>query len=327
MAILVDEKTRILIQGITGRESVSLVRAGLDYGAQIVAGVTPGKKGMNVHGVPVYDSVRQALAETPVDASVISVPAAFVRDAAFEAIDAGIGLVVIMTERVPRLDVAQILEFARLRGTRVIGPNTMGLISPECTKVGSVGGPAADARRSYTPGPVGIISRSGGMTTEFASLLTQEGIGQSTCISMGGDPIIGSTFAELFPLFEADPETKVVVMYCEPGGTMELELASYLKRARPKTWAVAFIAGRFMDQMPGVRFGHAGTIVQGTSDTAAEKGRILQEAGVLVAEEISEIPDLVRRALAEADSTAARSGRVEVCAEEGLRERVTRSQE
>lgn len=297
MSILIDQQTRILVQGITGREAISIVHGSLEYGARIVSGVTPGKQGQEIHGVPVFDSVQEALAYSPVDAALISVPGAFARDAAMEAIEARIPLIVITTERIPRLDVAQFLEYAREYNVRVIGPNTMGLISPEKSKLGSVGGPAVDTRRSYTDGPVGIISRSGGMTTEIASLLSLHGIGQSTCISMGGDPLIGSTFAELYPLFDTDPQTEVVVIYGEPGGTMEWELAQYLQTHTHTTPVVAFVAGRFMDDMKGVRFGHAGTIVQSAGDSAFEKSRVLAAAGVLVAEELSQIQALVKQAL------------------------------
>jgi succinyl-CoA synthetase alpha subunit len=300
MAVLINADTRILVQGITGREAVAVTRAGLDYGARVVAGVTPGKGGQEVHGVPVFDSVRQAIERVgPVDVALVSVPPAAARDAVFEAAGGGIPLVVVSTERVPRHDVAQLLAYAAARGCRVIGPNTMGLIVPGKTKIGSVGGPAEDTRRAYVPGPVGIMSRSGGMTTEIASLLTLNGLGQSTCISIGGDPLIGSTFADLYPLFDEDPDTGVVVMYTEPGGTMEADLAAYIAQKAPVTHGVVFVSGRFMDEMPGVRFGHAGTIVQGKADSAAEKTRLLREAGFYVADTLQDIPGLVRRALAE----------------------------
>ncbi|HLE80664.1 MAG TPA: succinate--CoA ligase subunit alpha, partial [Dehalococcoidia bacterium] len=205
--------------------------------------------------------------------------------------------VLIVTERLPRRDVAQILEFARMKGTRVIGPNSMGLISPGKTKLGSVGGPPEDTNKSFVPGPVGIMSRSGGMTTEIASTLTAAGLGQSTAISIGGDPIIGNTYADFMPLFEADPETRAIVVYSEPGGTMEAQLASYLQEKKSRLPVVAFMAGRFMDAMPGMRFGHAGTIVEGKADTAAEKIRRMREVGIAVAEEVSQIPTLVRERL------------------------------
>jgi succinyl-CoA synthetase alpha subunit len=297
LSILADRDTRVIVQGITGREAVSFTRDMLDYGSKVVGGVTPGRGGRDVVGVPVYDSVRQITAKERVDASVLAVPAPFVRDAAFEAIEAGVPLLVIVTERVPRRDVVQVLELARLRGSRVIGPNTMGIISPGKTKVGSIGGPAEDTRKSFVPGPVGIMSRSGGMTTELANLLTQNGLGQSTAISMGGDPIIGSTFAELLPLWQEDAETKALVVFCEPGGPLEAALAERVHQDGNPLPIIAFIAGHFTAEMPGVRFGHAGSIVEGKADTAEEKARVLREAGIVVAGDFSQIPDLVERAL------------------------------
>ena len=294
-----DQGTRVIVQGITGREAVSFTRDMLDYGAKVVGGVTPGRGGRDVLGVPVYDSVRQITEKEHVDASVLAVPAPFARDAAFEAIEAGVPLLVIVTERVPRRDVVQVLELARLRGSRVIGPNTMGIISPGKTKVGSIGGPAEDTRKSFLPGPVGVMSRSGGMTTELSNLLTQSGLGQSTAISMGGDPIVGSTFAELLPLWEEDPETRALVLFCEPGGPLEAALAEEVRREGNPLPIIAFIAGHFTAEMPGVRFGHAGSIVEGKADTAEEKARIMREAGIVVADDFSQIPALVKRALGE----------------------------
>ncbi len=294
MSILVDENTRIIIQGITGREAVAITQDSLGYGAKIVGGVTPGRKGRSVHGVPVYDCVREITAQEQVDASIVVVPAPFVRDAAFEAMENGIGLLVIVTERVPRKEVVQILEYARMRGRRIIGPNTLGIISPEKTKAGNVGGPPEDVRKAYMRGPVGIMSRSGGMTTEIANLLTQNGLGQSTAISIGGDPIVGSTLLELLPLFEADVETKALVIFCEPGGGMEAALARHVKEKGTRLPIVAFIAGRFADAMPGMRFGHAGSIVEGKRDTTAEKIRLFNEAGIAVVEEFSQIPALIK---------------------------------
>lgn len=300
MSILINKDTAFIIQGITGREAVNMTRECLDYGAKIVGGVTPGRGGRDVYGVPVYDTVREITERTRVDASVITVPAAFARDAAFEAIDAGIGLLVIVTERIPRAEVAQIVEFAGMRGARVIGPNCLGILSPGEAKVGGLGGRAEDARKAYMAGPVGVMSRSGGMTTEICNTLTAAGLGQSTAISIGGDAIIGSTYAELMPLFEADPQTKAIVIYSEPGGPMEAQLAAYIRERRPRLPVVAFMAGRFMDEMPGMRFGHAGTIVEGRQDSAAEKIRRMEEAGISVAEEISQIPALVRQRMQEA---------------------------
>ena len=300
MSILVDERTTFMIQGITGREAVNMTRECLDYGSKVVAGVTPGRGGRDVYGVPVYDTVREAVEKHDVYGSVLTVPPAFLRDAAFEAIENGIKLLVIVTERIPRLEVAQIIELAAMRGARVIGPNCLGLISPGKAKMGGIGGPAADTRKAYQPGPVGVMSRSGGMTTEIANALTAAGLGESTAVSIGGDAIIGSSYAELMPLFEADAETKAIVIYSEPGGPMEAQLAEYVREHPPaadRLPIVAFMAGRFMDAMPGMRFGHAGTIVEGRQDTAAEKVRRLHETGIAVAEEIEQIPALVKERL------------------------------
>jgi succinyl-CoA synthetase alpha subunit len=305
MSILIDADTTFIVQGITGREAVNLTRECLDYGegARIVGGVTPGRLGREVHGVPVFDTVAQAVEHHggPVDGSVVTVPPAFTKDAVFEAIENGVKLVVIVTERIPRGDIAQMVELAAARGARIIGPNCLGIIVPGVIKMGGIGGPAKDAAKAYSPGPVGVISRSGGMTTEMSSTLTAAGLGQSTAVSIGGDAIIGSTYAELMPLFEADEQTEAIVIYTEPGGRMEAELARHVTELSERPMPiVAFMAGRFMDEMPGMTFGHAGTIVEGKEDTATEKIARLGAAGITVAEEISEIPDLVKQRLAAA---------------------------
>ena len=260
MSILIDETTTFIVQGITGREAVNLTRECLDYGkgAQVVGGVTPGRKGRDVHGVPVFDTVDQAVAHhgRPIDGSVVTVPPAFTKDAVFEAIENGIG------------------------------------------------GPAKDAAKSYTPGPIGVVSRSGGMTTEMSSTLSAAGLGQSTAVSIGGDAIIGSTYAELMPLFEADEETEGIVIYTEPGGRMEAELARWVSENDSRLPIVAFMAGRFMDEMPGMSFGHAGTIVEGKEDTAGEKIARLADAGITVAEEISQIPEIMKAKLKERSAAA-----------------------
>jgi succinyl-CoA synthetase alpha subunit len=302
MSILIDARTTFIVQGITGREAVNLTRECLDYGAgaKIVGGVTPGRKGRDVHGVPVFDTVAQAVEHHggPIDGSVVTVPPAFTKDAVFEAIENGVKLIVIVTERIPRGDVAQMVELAGSRGARIIGPNCLGIIVPDVIKMGGIGGPARDAAKAYSSGPVGVISRSGGMTTEMSSTLTAAGLGQSTAVSIGGDAIIGSTYAELMPLFEADEQTEAIVIYTEPGGRMEAELARWVTDNNSRLPIVAFMAGRFMDEMPGMSFGHAGTIVEGKEDTAAEKIARLASAGIVVAEEIAEIPDLVKARIA-----------------------------
>jgi succinyl-CoA synthetase alpha subunit len=301
MSILLTQDTTFIVQGITGREAVNLTRECLDYGkgAKIVGGVTPGRKGREVHGVPVFDTVEQAVENHGgrIDGSVVTVPPAFAKDAVMEALEHGIKLVVIVTERIPRRDVAEMVEKAGYVGARIIGPNCLGIIVPDVIKMGGIGGPAKDAAKAYTPGPVGVISRSGGMTTEMSSTLTASGLGQSTAVSIGGDAIIGSTYAELMPLFEADAETEAIVIYTEPGGRMEAQLAEWVTANESRLQIVAFMAGKFMDEMPGMSFGHAGTIVEGKADTAAEKIARLEEAGIRVAEEIAEIPDLVKERL------------------------------
>lgn len=299
MSILITKDTTFIIQGITGREAVNLTRENLAYGAKIVGGVTPGRAGRDIYGVPVYDTVREIVRRHgQPDGSIVSVPPRFTRDAAFEALENGIQLVVVVTENVPRREVAQMVELAALRGARIIGPNCLGMISPGEAKMGGVGGPAANTRQAYAKGPIGIMSRSGGMTTEIASTLTAAGLGQSTCVSIGGDAIVGTTYAELMPLYEADPETLAIAIYSEPGGRMEAELAEWVVSNNSRLPIVAFMAGRFMDEMKGMRFGHAGTIVEGKEDTTAEKIARMEAAGISVAERIEEIPGLIRKRLA-----------------------------
>ena len=301
MSILLDRDTTFIVQGITGREAVNLTRECLDYGSKVVGGVTPGRKGREVHGVPVFDTVAQAVSHHggPIDGSVVTVPPAFTKDAVFEAILNGIKLIVIVTERIPRRDVAQMVELANMEGARIIGPNCLGLIVPEVCKMGGIGGPAKDAAKAYAPGPVGVMSRSGGMTTEISSSLTQAGLGVSTAVSIGGDAIIGSTYAELMPYFEADEQTQAIVIYTEPGGRMEAQLSEWVAEHNSRLPIIAFMAGKFMDdeEMKGMSFGHAGTIVEGKEDTATEKITRLEAAGIRVVERIDEIPDAVKQKL------------------------------
>ena len=298
MSILLSKDTTFIVQGITGREAVNLTRECLDYGSKVVGGVTPGRKGREVHGVPVFDTVAQAVEHHggPIDGAVVTVPPAFTKDAVLEAIENGIKLIVVVTERIPRGDVAQMVELANLRGARIIGPNCLGLIVPEVCKMGGIGGPAKDAAKAYAPGPVGVMSRSGGMTTEISSSLTQAGLGVSTAVSIGGDAIIGSTYAELMPYFEADAQTEAIVIYTEPGGRMEAQLAAWVKENDSRLPIVAFMAGKFMDdeEIKGMSFGHAGTIVEGKEDTATEKIARLEAAGIRVVERIDQIPDAVK---------------------------------
>ena len=302
MPVLLNENFTFIVQGITGREAVNLTRECLDFGSKIVGGVTPGRKGREVHGVPVFDTVEQAVEHhgKPIDGAVATVPPAFTKDAVFEAIENGIKLIVVVTERIPRRDVAEMVELANERGARIIGPNCLGLIAPGVAKMGGIGGPAKDAAKAYNPGPVGVMSRSGGMTTEISSTLTAAGLGVSTAISIGGDAIIGSTYAELMPLFEADPQTEAIVIYTEPGGRMEAELVDWREQAGSK------IADRRLHGRPvHGRRGDAGHELRArrarssraTEDSATEKIARLEEAGIPVVERIDEIPAKVKEAL------------------------------
>jgi succinyl-CoA synthetase alpha subunit len=301
VSILLSEDFTFIVQGITGREAVNLTRECLDYGSKIVGGVTPGRKGREVHGVPVFDTVAQAVEHhgDAIDGSVVTVPPAFTKDAVFEAILNEIKLIVVVTERIPRGDVAEMVQLAGLMGARIIGPNCLGVIVPGVCKMGGIGGPARDAAKAYAPGPVGVMSRSGGMTTEISSSLTQDGLGVSTAVSIGGDAIIGSTYAELMPDFEADEQTEAIVIYTEPGGRMEAELSEWRADNDSRLPIVAFMAGKFMDEeeMKGMSFGHAGTIVEGKEDTATEKIARLEAAGIPVVERIDEIPGAVKEKL------------------------------
>jgi succinyl-CoA synthetase alpha subunit len=266
----------------------------LDYGTKIVAGVTPGKQGQNVHGIAVFDTVRQALKEHSANASVISVPPALVKGAVLEALDNDITLLVVVSERVPRKDTIEFLEVAREKNARIIGPNTLGLISPHRMKLGMAGGPVEDVKKAYMPGTVGIASRSGGMTTEIANLLTTNGIGQSTCVGVGGDPVVGSNFLDLIPLYDKDPDTSAVVIFCEPGGVIEEKLAEFVVDENISLPIIAFIAGRFVDDIPGVRFGHAATIVEGDTGTTKGKIAMFRKAGIRVAENFSDIVEIAQ---------------------------------
>ena len=295
MSILIDKNSTYIIQGITGREAVTMTRELLDYGAKVVGGVTPGRKGRDVHGVPVEDTVRALTDRMRVDGAIVVVPPAFAADAILEAVEAGIKLIVVVTERIPRKQVAQAVEYAQQEGARIIGPNCLGIIAPGKSRMGGIGGAPEATRRAFVPGSIGVMSRSGGMTVEISNALSQAGLGISTAVSIGGDAIIGSTYAELMPLFDADPQTEGIAIYSEPGGRMEAELADYMQQSKSRLPVVAFMAGRFMDAMPGMRFGHAGTIVEGRADTTADKIARMEAAGINVAERIEEIPALLKQ--------------------------------
>ena len=287
MAVLIDKNTRVLVQGITGREGEFHTRQMLEYGTQVVAGVTPGKGGQEVLGVPVFDTVKQAVAATGADASVIFVPAPFAADAVLEAADAGVRLIVCITEGIPVQDMVKTVALVRQKEVRLIGPNCPGMMTAGQCKIGIMPG------NIFTPGPVGLISRSGTLTYEIVDLLTKAGLGQSTCIGIGGDPVLGSTFVDLLPLFEADAETQAIVLVGEIGGSDEEVAAEYIRAMRKPV--VGFISGRTAP--PGKRMGHAGAIISGRTGTPQAKVDALRAAGVPVADALYEIPELVKQAL------------------------------
>ncbi|MHB8992739.1 MAG: succinate--CoA ligase subunit alpha [Chloroflexota bacterium] len=300
MAILVDKNTKVLVQGITGREATTFTLSMVEYGTQVLAGVTPGKGGQDVYGIPVYNTVKEALAAHPeINTSIVSVPPAFTKDATMEAVDAGIKFISVFTERIPRKDVCQMIEYARQRGARIVGPNSLGMASPGKGKLGAIGGPADEFKKAYLEGNVAILSRSGGMLTETASLLAQNGIGISTAINIGGDPVIGSTFVELLPLLREDPETKLVVLFCEPGTSSEERLSEWVKEVNYPKPIVAFVTGGFVDNMPGMHFGHAAVIVEGNTGSARGKKAAMREAGITVVDTHDQIAPAVKKLLAE----------------------------
>ncbi len=282
-----DNTTRVIVQGITGREGQYHTRNMRAAGTNIVGGVTPGKGGQSMEGVPVFDTVEEAKAATDANASCIFVPPAGAADAIMEAAAADIPLIVCITEGIPVIDMTRAMLAVREHGSRLIGPNCPGLCTPGFGKIGII------PYSIFKPGPVGFISRSGTLTYEVVSLLTEAGIGQSTCIGIGGDPIIGSTFIDYLKLFEADPGTEAVVMCGEIGGSDEEDAAEYIKQMKKPV--VAFISGRTAP--PGKRMGHAGAIISGNTGTAQGKVAALQAAGVPVADTIFDIPGLVQKAL------------------------------
>jgi succinyl-CoA synthetase alpha subunit len=285
MSILVDENTKLLVQGITGNEGSFHTRKCIDYGTKVVAGVTPGKGGSSFEGVPVFNEVERAVNETGANASMIFVPPAFAADAILEAADAGISLVVCITDGIPTLDMVTVMGYLKGKSTRLIGPNCPGVISPGKCKVGLMPGDI------HKQGNASVVSRSGTLTYEAVAQLTEQGIGQSTCIGVGGDPIIGTTFVDVLRLFEQDTETKLVVLIGEIGGTAEQEAADYIREMTKPV--VAFVAGS--SAPPGRRMGHAGAIITGSSGTAAEKIAALSAAGATIAPSPAEIGSVARK--------------------------------
>ncbi len=293
MAIFIDESTRLVVQGITGRDGSFHTRQMIEYGTRVVAGVTPGKGGQTFEGpdgvsVPIFDTMDRAVEETGANTSVVYVPPAFAASAVMEAADAGVELVVAITEGIPVQEMARVLVFVQDQGARLLGPNCPGLISPGKAKVGILPG------QIVTPGPVGVISRSGTLTYEAVYHLTQGGLGQTTCIGIGGDPLIGTDFIDCLHAFNRDPETEAIVMIGEIGGTDEQEAARYVAD-HVDVPVVGFIAGQTAP--PGRRMGHAGAIISGSAGTAEEKMKAFQENGIAVAERPADIAELIRDAL------------------------------
>jgi len=288
MSILIDKNTRVLCQGITGRTGAFHTRACLDYGTNVVGGVTPGKGGRQEEGVPVFDTVAEAVEKTGGDASMIFVPAAFTADAILEAVDAGIQTIVAITEGVPVLDMVRVYEVVNDSPSVLVGPNCPGLITPDQCKIGIMPG------YIHKPGAVGLMSRSGTLTYEAVWQLSNLGLGQSTCVGLGGDPIVGTSFIDLLKLFEADPDTDAILMIGEIGGTAEEEAAAFVQQHVTKPVA-AFIAGRTAP--PGKRMGHAGAIISGGKGTAAEKITALEDAGIIVAESPADMGTAMQRAI------------------------------
>jgi succinyl-CoA synthetase alpha subunit len=289
MSVFIDNSTRLIVQGITGRDGSFHAKQMMEYGTKVVAGVTPGKGGQTFEGsVPIFDTVFDAVKATDANTTVIYVPPMYAADAMMEAAAAGVKLIVCITEGVPVLDMTRVYPFVKEHGARLVGPNCPGLITPGAAKVGIIPG------RICTPGPVGVVSRSGTLTYEVVYQLTRAGIGQSTCVGIGGDPINGTNFIDALAAFEADPQTKAVAMMGEIGGTDEQEAAEYV-RTKMKKPVVGFIAGQTAP--PGRRMGHAGAIISGSSGTAAEKIAAFEAAGMGVAKRPADFVELLKARL------------------------------
>jgi len=299
MSILIDKKTKVIVQGITGRDGSFHADQMKKYGTNVVGGVTPGKGGTKVNGIPVFNSMAEAVKATKANTSVIYVPPAFAIDAVYEAADAGIKLIVCITEGVPANDMLKAYDYLKNKGVRMVGPNCPGLISPDKSKVGIMPG------NICKKGPIGVVSRSGTLTYEAIWALTCAGLGQTTCIGIGGDQIIGTNFIDVLQMFEDDKATRAVVMIGEIGGSDEEEAAKFVKKKMSKP-VVGFIAGRMAP--PGKRMGHAGAIISGGSGTAKEKVEALNAVGIPVATSPTEIPALIKEKLEKAKSKAKTAG-------------------
>ncbi|MBI4416823.1 MAG: succinate--CoA ligase subunit alpha [Euryarchaeota archaeon] len=285
MAVLLDKSTRLMVQGITGHQGQFHTKAMLEHGTNVVAGVLPGKGGQEVHGVPVFDSCQEAVDVTDANASIMFVPAPYAKDASIEAVESRVRLLVIVTERIPFHDTLDVVTYARAKGVQIIGPNCPGLCTAGVAKAGIM------PNHIFTPGPYGVISRSGTLTYEIVDAMTKAGFGQTTCVGIGGDPIIGTSMVEALELFARDPETKGVVLVGEIGGTAEEEAARFAKTMDKPVWA--YVAGQTAP--PGKRMGHAGAIIAQGMGTAESKVRAFAEAGVPVAKYPRDIPELIRR--------------------------------
>ncbi len=297
MSILIDETKRVLVQGITGREGMARTRLMKEYGTNVVAGCTPGRGGGDVEGIPVYDTVLEAWEEAgPLDVSVLYIPAPLVKSAALEAIDAGVKLLVIIPDRVPIYDVLVIIKAAKKAGARFVGPNTLGVLSPDKGVLGMIGGRAASARSWFFPGPVGVTSRSGGITSAMAYYLAQEGIGATTLVHVGGDAVVGLPHPEVVKLFEADPDTKAVVMFGEIGTSQEEQVADLMQAGEFTKPLIAFIGGKAAKS--GTRFSHAGAIIEGGRGTHEGKVERLREVGAVVVDSFGDIPKATKEVLA-----------------------------
>lgn len=289
MSILIDEKMKVVIQGITGREGSARAQLMKDYGTNVVAGVTPGRKGQSVHGIPVYDTVREASeVEGPIDVSVIFIPAALVKEAAMEALDADVKTLVIVPDRVPVYDVLEIAEKAKSKGARFVGPNTLGVISPGKAVLGMIGGRAQSAREWFKPGNVGVTSRSGGMTSAISYYLCRAGVGLSTIVHVGGDSVVGTPHPDTIRMFEHDENTRAVVMFGEIGGSQEERVADLIERGEFTKPLIAYIGGA--KAKSGTRFSHAGAIIEGGRGTHEGKVKRLREVGAHVVEDFDSIP-------------------------------------
>lgn len=297
MSIIIDQTKRVLVQGITGREGMTRTQLMVGYGTNVVAGVTPGRGGQEVEGIPVFDTVEEAWERCgPIDASVLFIPAPLVKSAALESIDAGVELLVIVPDRVPIHDVLSIAKRAKQTGARFVGPNTLGVLSPDKAVLGMIGGRAASARSWFFQGPVGIASRSGGITSSMAYYLAQEGIGATTLVHVGGDAVVGLPHPDVMQLFEKDPDTKAVVMFGEIGTSQEERVADLIEAGAFTKPLVAFIGGKAAKS--GTRFSHAGAIVEGGRGTYEGKVERLREVGATVVESFMELPTATKEVLA-----------------------------